>query len=384
MNMKMHKINSLSGFSLLEMTVAIIVIGILLAVAMQSMTSVVDDARHAKTERELEQLAKSIVGDSEVAQGGGRGDFGYVGDVGSFPPNLNALYTNPGSYATWDGPYLPAGFTQDSTSLKTDEWGTAYNYSGGITITSTGGGSTITKKIADASSDYLRNTISGTIKDKSDSLPGISRKDSVDIKVTIPNGTGGTTTKLYRPDASGTFVLDSIPVGQHPLRIIYTPAVDTIFRYLAVYPRHKQSLAYKFSSDYFSGGGGGGGGGITYVNNSDTLFSSCANLKFWITNTSGSNISVTSIKLTWSSPTAYYEIVKWSGNQIASNMPRKGSGQVTTFSSQTINNGQSIQITIETFKDDPTSGNDVNLTNTTFTIEFSDGSTFNVLANYCN
>jgi len=249
--MKSHrKVNEL-GFSLLEMTVAIIVIGILMAVAMQSMTSVVDDARLTKTEREMELLAASIVGNPDVAQDGGRADFGYVGDIGAFPANLDALYSNPGGYSTWDGPYLPSGFTQDSTGLKTDEWGTAYSYSGGVTITSTGSGTTITKKIARLTTDYLRNTITGIIKDDADALPGATKKDSVDIKITIPNGSGSTLTKLYRPDASGIFSLDSIPTGTHPLRIIYTPTADTIFRYLTVYPRHKSSEQYKFGTAHF-------------------------------------------------------------------------------------------------------------------------------------
>lgn len=255
--MRPLKLNSQFGFSLLELTVAIIVIGLLMAVAMQSMTSVINDTRQAKTEREMELLANSIVGNPDATQDGGRIDFGYVGDIGAFPPNINALYSNPGGYSTWKGPYLPQGFTQDSIGLKTDEWGGAYNYMGGINITSTGSGSTITKRIAKASNDYLRNTIFGTVKDAADSLPGVIKKDSVDVKITIPNGTGSTLTKLYRPNASGTFTLDSIPVGTHPIRLIYTPNADTLFRYLTVYPRHKSSPMYKFASAHFSGGTGG-------------------------------------------------------------------------------------------------------------------------------
>ena len=237
---------------MLEMTVAIVIIGILMAVAMQSMTSVVEDTRQIKTEREMEFLAKSIVGDPDVTQGGGRVDFGYVGDVGAFPPNLNALYSNPGGYSTWKGPYLPAGYTQDSTGLKTDEWGSAYNYSGGVTISSIGSGSTISKKIAKSTTDYLLNSVDGIIRDSDDSPPGNTFMDSVNINITIPNGAGGLQTKLYQPDSAGNFTLDSIPVGTHPLRIIFSPNVDTLFRYLTVFPRHKSEPTYKFAAAYFS------------------------------------------------------------------------------------------------------------------------------------
>ncbi len=218
---------------------------------MQSMTSVINDVRLSKTQREMELLAASIVGNPNITQGGGRADFGYVGDIGAFPPNINALYSNPGGYSTWDGPYLPSGFTQDSTGLKTDEWGTAYNYSGGITITSTGSGATLTKKIAKVTTDYLRNTVLGIIKDGADSLPGTIYDDSIDIKITIPNGSGSTVTKLYHPNSTGNFTLDSIPAGTHALRIIYKPMSDTIFRYLTIYPRHKSSESYKFGTVYF-------------------------------------------------------------------------------------------------------------------------------------
>jgi len=43
------------------------------------------------------------------------------------------------------------------------------------------------------------------------------------------------------------------------LRLIYTPEVDTLTRYLTVLPRHKGQASYRFASAYFGGGGGGGG-----------------------------------------------------------------------------------------------------------------------------
>lgn len=253
-----HWLQREQGFSLIELTIVIVVIGILVAVAMQSMTALVEDSRQVKTEREMEMLANAIVGNPSAMNGGVRSDFGYVGNIGAFPPNLQALYQNPGGYATWDGPYIPSGFTQDSTGFKTDEWGTLYGYSGGITITSTGSGTTFTKKIADATSDYLLNMLNGTIKDANDSVPSPVYDDSVDIKITVPDGSGGTVTKTYHPDSTGAFTLDSLPVGRHDLRIIFVPQVDTLFRYLTILPRNKSSQDYRFAEAYFSSGSGGG------------------------------------------------------------------------------------------------------------------------------
>jgi prepilin-type N-terminal cleavage/methylation domain-containing protein len=251
------------GFSLIEMLVVIIVVGILASVAMQSMTSTVQDARRIRTEREMEMLAKAIVGDPGLTENHQRSDFGYVGDIGAFPPNLLALYKNPGGYATWKGPYIPVSLTQDSTGFKTDEWGFAYSYSGGLTITSTGSGSTISKRIADAADDYLLNFVSGVILDAQGNPPGPTYADSIDIVVTFPDGGGSTTSETYHPNMAGVFRLDSIPVGRHPLRIIYAPEVDTIFRYLTVLPRHKSGVSYQFAMARF--GGGGGGTSATYT-----------------------------------------------------------------------------------------------------------------------
>ncbi|MBU8932877.1 MAG: prepilin-type N-terminal cleavage/methylation domain-containing protein [candidate division Zixibacteria bacterium] len=248
-----------NGFSLIELVIVIVVLGILLSMAMQSMEGLVKDARYTKNEREMEMLAHAIVGDPGMASGAGRTDFGYVGDVGAFPANLQALYQDPG-LGTWDGPYLPPGMTEDSTGFKLDEWGTAYTYSGGITITSTGSGTTISKKIADATDDYLLNTVNGTIKDANDSVPGTIYADSVNIEITIPNGAGGATLKTYHPDSAGAFTLDSLPAGTHSLEIIYVPSVDTLHRYLTVLPRHQGQKSYVFASAHFGGGGGGGGG----------------------------------------------------------------------------------------------------------------------------
>jgi general secretion pathway protein G len=241
------------GFGLVELLVIVIVIGILSGVAMQSMTESVKDFRKIKTEREMETLSRAIVGDPSLAQNGRRSDFGYVGDVGAFPPNLQALYQNPG-LATWSGPYLPATFTQDSTGFKTDEWGKAYTYTGGTTITSTGGSTTLTKKIADATSDYLLNRVTGTITDAAGATPGATYKDSINVVVTYPNGAGSTATKTYHPIASGEFALDSLPVGTHSLRIVFTPDFDTLQRYVTVLPRNRSEVSYQFATTCLGGG----------------------------------------------------------------------------------------------------------------------------------
>jgi len=255
--MNIYKLKNQSGFSLIELLVAIVVIGIIISLAMQSMDIVVDDNRRITTEREMDKIAQAIVGNPDIANIGVRSDFGFVGDNGTFPASLQDLISNTGGWSTWNGPYLSAGISQDTIGYKIDEWGKPYNYTGGITITSTGSGSTITKKIADASSDYLLNTFNGVILDSQDSIPGPIYKDSLDVLVSIPDGIGSMTTKFYNPAADGNFTLDSLPAGHHQLEIIYIPENDTLTRYLTILPRHNSNtVSYNYASSYFSTGGG--------------------------------------------------------------------------------------------------------------------------------
>jgi prepilin-type N-terminal cleavage/methylation domain-containing protein len=113
-----------AGFTLIEMVVVIVIMGILASVAIKQVVTSVDTAKYDQTEQELDQLAFAIRGNPSAYGQGTRTDFGYVGDVGAFPPNLDALVQNPGGYSTWKGPYIDRGI--GSTDFKTDGWGTTY------------------------------------------------------------------------------------------------------------------------------------------------------------------------------------------------------------------------------------------------------------------
>lgn len=253
--MKLSMIKNSCGFSLIEVIVVIVVLGILASVAVQSLPTSLENRRQLETEREMEVLAFAITGNPSLAQNGARTNFGYIGDIGAFPPNLQALYQNTPGYSTWNGPYLPPGFVQDSVDFKIDEWSQPYAYSGGIAIISNGSGSALTKKIADAASDYLYNTLNGSILDANDSVPGNVYLDSVSVVFSIPNGSGGTSDRSTNPDSAGDFTLDSLPVGTHPLKVIYIPNNDTLLNYVTILPRHKSSREFRFVSGYFGGSG---------------------------------------------------------------------------------------------------------------------------------
>jgi len=381
--LNIHEKGSCSGITLIEVILVIIIAGILVAVALRSAVTVSDTAKVEETKKELDDLAFAIVGNPELQNNGVRSDFGYVGDVGSMPPNLDALHSNPGSYSTWNGPYIESRFSQDSDDFKKDAWGVLYQYSAGVTITSTGGPG-IVRKLANSTADLLLNQVSGVVYDIDGTPPGSTYNDSVVLRLTIPNGTGGMLTKTSNPDAGGYFSFDSIPIGNHDIEVVYLPDNDTLKRFVSVLPNSSLYSEYYLAANVWYDSSGYSSS-LTKVAGSDSLYNDCHGFFFWIENNTGSQVSVDSVTLTWSSPTAYYRYIKWDGTTVFNeNNHRAGSGEKVGFSStQTINNGETLRVDFDAFKVTPTGGSNVDMNNVTFTVEFSDGSTVIVTTGNC-
>ena len=233
---KMTENHSQNGYTLIEMVMVLVIIGIIATVGLNSLTAVNQTNRFEKTRAEVDRLAAAIVGDASLVSGGVRTDFGYVGDVGSLPPNLDALITNPGGYTTWNGPYHDDEFSVDgsSASFKLDAWGRAYAYSGGTTITSTGGTTTLTRNLAVSPDDLLHNAITVVVYDLDYTPPGTTYRDSLRVVLSYPDGTGGVTTSSVTPHSDGSALFDSIPIGIHLLRVVYIPTADTLQRKIVV------------------------------------------------------------------------------------------------------------------------------------------------------
>ncbi len=236
--MKKYKLHNHSGYSLFELVVVMIVISILLTVSMNYMGNSVDSSKTEETKEELNQLAQSIAGNDALISGSHRTDYGYIGDIGALPSSLNDLVTNPG-FATWNGPYLNDDFYASSGALESefsiDGWGKAYSYSGSAaTISSTGGTTTITKKIANSVDDLLYNTVSFNIIDLDLCPPGTIDKDSVQFRFTYPNGLGIYQTDSKFPTAGGFVSFDSIPIGQQSLSVFELKNNDTLTRKIYV------------------------------------------------------------------------------------------------------------------------------------------------------
>jgi len=94
------------GFTLIEVILVIVIIGIMATVALRSMQPGVGQARVEATMQEMDLLAEAIVGDESLVEGNMSKQFGYAGDGGAMPPNLDSLAANRGSYSAWDKPHV--------------------------------------------------------------------------------------------------------------------------------------------------------------------------------------------------------------------------------------------------------------------------------------
>ncbi len=245
-NVFSKQITDARGFTLIEIVITIIVIGIITAVATRYMSSSIDTANVEQTKKEMEQIVFAIVGNPDAVTAGARPDFGYVGDVGSLPPNLDALVENPGGYASWSGPYIARGF--NNTDFELDAWQAPYTL-GDTVLISTGSGSTISRQITPSTAMLFNNSIVGFVVDANHSRPGMTFKDSLTISLRYPNGSGGFTVTDAAPSAAGNFSFSGVPIGNHTLTVIYLPDSDTVNYQISVSPGSEVKMTVQFPAD---------------------------------------------------------------------------------------------------------------------------------------
>ena len=139
---------SVAGFTLVELVLIIVILGIVAAVAIPKIGDIITGSKTSATKEEMSRLKGGIMGNPAVTSGGRPSDRGYRGDVRSFPPNLTGLAVKPAGVAPWN-PYTRLGWHGpyiDSTGgdYLRDAWGVAYVYdSTARTITSTGSATNI-------------------------------------------------------------------------------------------------------------------------------------------------------------------------------------------------------------------------------------------------
>ncbi len=99
--------NSRSGFTLIEILLVVVIIGILVGMAIPRLGGRVRQAEEARARGDIQNIGMALRL--------------YELDMGEYPNSLEALTTNPGGSRRWNGPYLEGG-------IPRDPWGEEYIY----------------------------------------------------------------------------------------------------------------------------------------------------------------------------------------------------------------------------------------------------------------
>jgi len=239
------------GFTLMELLVVLLIIGILSTVALRTIDATRDRSLFDQTTKEMGQLIHAITGNPDLTFDGRRVDFGFYGDMGRLPQNLKELVRNETNDSNWHGPSIRPMMGGDTVSFMYDGWGNEYAYNQGTgTISTIGNGKfPMTVRVADSLVQLYNSSVSGTVSDVDNNPPGINASQMY-LRMEYASGR---LASVKTPDAGGFYEFslergDTVPIGTHKLNAIL--GGDTITRWVTVAPRSQTVLDFRFSRSF--------------------------------------------------------------------------------------------------------------------------------------
>ena len=94
-----------SGFTMIELLIVVVILGLLMSLVAPTMFSKVDSTKIKTASAQMQMLETSLAT--------------YWLDMGEYPTKLDDLFSS--SLAGWDGPYLPK-------AVPNDPWSNPYSY----------------------------------------------------------------------------------------------------------------------------------------------------------------------------------------------------------------------------------------------------------------
>ncbi|HLA38290.1 MAG TPA: carboxypeptidase-like regulatory domain-containing protein [Candidatus Brocadiales bacterium] len=299
------------AFTLLEIVAVIAIIGILGGTIAPLAVQLFTSKRGEVTVDRLEEFKKAIIGNPFVIGDDVRSSFGYIGDMGNLPANLQDLYIRgaqlpwPPIYdpvtqtgydpdrktgAGWRGPYINPAIIEDLATLRLDAYMQQFVYSTtglapgdtpvGVLpvgrLFSTGPNRTQGGGVADDRNVYIFqsetfSTVSGFLKDAAgNGVPGIT------VKMNYPtNGVLSATPPVAVTTSTGYFSFSNVPYGN---------------RSITVEPK----LVYASGSARAGDFGERSGPPCSFVPDSDGIHD---DIELYITNLSPNTITVVAVKV---------------------------------------------------------------------------------------